>query len=354
MFTQHKKRTTLLRSFFLFSLAGLFCFALLTGMAAGDDGTDNQDLEKTAAYHQGTGACSDTARAAFLASKFEAKDDYWIAVGNCRNYSDPETQQECLESAKEDYQEARELSREQLTARLDICDELGEAPYDPVIDPDNFVDFEKVLAKEETFEPNPYFPLVPGTTRIYIAVNGEGEKTERIKVEVLKETKEILGVNCIVVRDRVWEFDEEGEKTLIEDTFDWYAQDVDGNIWYFGEIAKNYEDGELTDLEGSWTAGKDSAKAGYLMLNVPVEGTLYRQEFALGEAEDMGQVVGFLDSLTVRGVTYENVLVTQDFTPIEPDVLEYKYYAPEVGLVLEENYATGERVELKKVIAAEP
>jgi hypothetical protein len=354
MFTQHKKRATLLRSFFLFSLTGLFCFALLTGMAAGDDGTDDQDLEKTAAYHQGTGACSDTARAAFLASKFEAKDDYWIAVGNCRNYSDPETQKECLESAKEDYQEARVLSREQLTARLDICDELGEAPYDPDIDPDNFVDFEKVLAKEETLEPNLYFPLVPGTTRIYIAVDGEGEKTERIKLEVLKETKEILGVNCIVVRDRVWEFDEEGEKTLIEDTFDWYAQDLEGNVWYFGEIAKNYEDGELADLEGSWTADKDDAKAGYLMLKNPVVDTLYRQEFALGDAEDMARVVGFLDSLRVRGVTYQNVLVTQDFTPIEPDVLEYKYYAPGVGVVLEENYATGERVELKNVIAAEP
>jgi hypothetical protein len=319
------------------------------GIAAGET-ADDLDIEGAFALARDR-ACTETTAAADLACRFEAKDDYWIALGKCANRTDPEAKEECRGDAFKDYKDARSLCRDQREARREICDTLGESPYDPEIDPNRFVDFEAVIEGREDFFPNAYFPLVPGSKRIYIVTDEDGEKSERIKVEVLEETKEILGVTCIVVRDRVWEFDDEGEKGLVEDTLDWYAQDLDGNVWYFGEIAKNFEDGELVDVEGSWTAGKDGAKPGILMYADPVGGTLYRQEFALGDAEDMGQVEAFVDSLAVRGETYTNVLKTRDFTPIEPDVLEFKYYAPGVGPVLEEDPATGERVELRRIVS---
>jgi len=130
---------------------------------------------------------------------------------------------------------------------------------------------------------------------------------ELIVVEVLEDTKMIDGVLCAVVRDTVTEIpedegddesslQEEGEEDeeagdLIEDTLDWYAQDVDGNIWYFGEIVQNFEDGELTDLDGSWIAGEDGARAGILIMAMPTVNSVYRQEFLLTEAEDMALVI---------------------------------------------------------------
>jgi hypothetical protein len=301
---------------------------------------------------KGSNFCTQTVKAAYIACKNEIRDDYWIAVGKCNNISDPASRTVCFDAARQEYAEAKSLCGEQSEARSEICSVLGEAPYDPVISPEDFVDFGSVI-EGGTFEPNPYLPLIPGTTKIYILKDAEGNKLERIKVEVLEETKEILGVNCIVIRDRVWEFDDEGEKVLIEDTFDWLAQDNFGNVWYFGEIAKNFEDGELIDVEGSWKAGRELDRAGILMLAEPMENDLYRQEFSLGDAEDMGRVVGLIDSLEVRGVTYDNVLQTEDFTPVEPGVFEYKFYAPGVGLVLETKPEDGERVELAKVIDPE-
>lgn len=317
-------------------------------------------------YWKAPGYCSETAMAAYIACQNEVEDDYWIAVGNCLNVEDPDERRECKADAWAERTDGKELCPEQREARLEICEVLGEGRYDPVIDPEQFVDFEKVLGsddeeaaldgEDEDFKPNKYFPLVPGTVLNY-RVTEDGKVIERIKVEVLRETKEILGVNCIVVQDQVWEIDEEGEETLVEDTFDWYAQDDKGNVWYFGEISRNYEDGELVDLEGSWQAGRDGAKAGILMYANPKRGDLYRQEFALGDAEDMGQVIGYLDSLPAGGATYiktgEKYLQTKDFTPIEPSVFEFKYYAPGVGVVLEEAYEdgepTGEIVELVSI-----
>lgn len=301
--------------------------------------------------------CSQTAQAAFRACGNEVKDDYWIAVGNCKNLSDADERAECLVDAKAEFYAARELCTDQREARLDLCEDLGQAPYDPIIDPEDFVDFEAVIDSGE-FTPNRYFPLDPGTVRDYEVTDDEENVIEKIKVEILEETKEILGVNCIVVRDRVWEIDEDGEESLVEDTFDWYAQDVDGNVWYFGEISKEFEDGELVSLEGSWKSGVDGAKPGILMYAYPDTLALdyvppqevYRQEFFLGDAEDIGEFVEFLESIVVRGETYHNVLKTKDYTPIEPEVFEYKYYAPGVGVVLEEAFEedvfTGEKVEL--------
>ena len=302
------------------------------------------------AYDQHGGwfkACSQTATAAFKACQGEITDDYWIAFGNCTNLTDYGERKDCLKEAGIEFNDGRELCNDQREARLELCEELGESPYDPRIKPDKFVDFEEVV-KGGDFTSNPYFPLVPGTVWNYRTYDGDGTLIEKIKVEVLKETKEILGVNCIVVRDRVWEIDEEGEKSLVEDTDDWYAQDLKGNVWYFGEIAQDFEDGELVSIDGSWKAGRDYAKPGYLMLINPQAGDLYRQEFALGEAEDVAEVISRNEeSVTVPYGNYkDDVVKTKDGTPIEPDVYEFKYYAPDVGLILEVNPETGERVEL--------
>lgn len=296
------------------------------------------------------GTCSFTANAAFLAGKNEIRDDYWISRGKCSNLVDLALNEQCLDEAKEAYTEGKLLVKDQFHARKDICSSLGESPYDPPIDAVDFVDFAAVIDEGASFTPNTYFPLVPGMQWTYIVTDQDGEAVEEIEVEILAETKEILGVNCIVVRDTVWEIDEAGDLVLVEDTDDWYAQDNLGNVWYFGEISKNYEDGELVDLEGSWKAGREYDMPGILMFAVPEEGVLYRQEFSLGNAEDMAEVAGYIDSLTVRGTMYNNLLKTIEFTPVDPEVIEFKYYAPGVGVVKEEDPESGEVVELTSIV----
>lgn len=283
-------------------------------------------------------ACTRTTMAAFNACLNEVADDYWIARGKCENLDDAGDRRDCQRDAGDERGEARAECREQRDARNDACDALGGAPYDPQVDPDQFVDPADI---GNTVAPNPYFPLVPGVTWIY---EGGGE---HITVTVTDDTRDILGVTCVVVRDTVT--DEDGE--LIEDTKDWYAQDLDGNVWYFGEIALNYEDGEVVDVEGSWVAGVDDARPGITMPAMPAVGDVYRQEFDLGNAEDLAEVVDVTGSATSPAATcIGDCLVTGEFTPIEPDVLEYKVYAPGVGLILELNPENGDRLELVEVL----
>jgi hypothetical protein len=193
-----------------------------------------------------------------------------------------------------------------------------DEPYAPVIDPANFV---------EDID-NPYFSLTPGTTHIYEGETEEG--LEHIEISVLHETRQILGVTCTIVRDTVWL-----EGTLVEDTFDWYAQDTDGNVWYMGEETREYEDGVVTSTAGSWEAGVDGAQPGIIMEAEPQVGDTYRQEYYDGEAEDMAEVLDFNDSASVAYGDFDNLLVTREWTPLQPGVAENKYYAPGVGLVLE-------------------
>jgi hypothetical protein len=208
-----------------------------------------------------------------------------------------------------------------------------EEPYAPEIDPDNFVEGVD----------HPFFPLSPSTVMIY-----EGESdgvVEHIEVMVTTETREVMGVECMVVRDRVWE---DGE--LVEDTFDWYAQDKEGNVWYFGEDSSEIEDGEVVSKEGSWEAGVDGALPGIIMLAEPEVGDVYRQEYYEGEAEDMAEVIALDESETVAFGSFDNLLVTKEWTPLEPDVVENKYYAEGVGLILEVVVEGGEgRIELIEV-----
>jgi hypothetical protein len=202
----------------------------------------------------------------------------------------------------------------------------GES-YRPAIDPADFV---PVID-------NPYLPLRPGTTLVYEGTSG-GER-EVVRVSVTDDTEEILGITATVVRDRVFV----GGK-LAEDTFDWYAQDRQGNVWYLGEDTKEYEDGKVVSTEGSWEAGVDGAQAGIIMLADPRVGDAYRQEFYEGEAEDVARVLALDASVTVPHGSFVGVLRTEDWTPLEPRIRENKFYARGIGPVFERLVRGGEEV----------
>jgi hypothetical protein len=194
----------------------------------------------------------------------------------------------------------------------------SNAPYAPSIDPASFT----------TDVDNPYFPLRPGTRWV---LTGSGDtEGEVTTTTVTHETREVMGVTCVVVHDEV-----AVDGTAIEITDDWYAQDADGNVWYFGEETAEYEDGKVTSTAGSWEAGIDGAQPGIIMPADPQPDVTYRQEFLAGEAEDMAKVVELRQSVTTPAGTYDDVLVTEDWTPLEPDVREQKFYARDVGLVRE-------------------
>ena len=206
-----------------------------------------------------------------------------------------------------------------------VIDPGDAGEYAPELDPADFVDVVD----------NPYLPFAPGMRWVY-----EGEEdgeTERIEVEVLEQTRQIEGITATVVRDTVYV---DGE--LAEDTYDWYAQDKDGNVWYLGEDSHEYEDGKAVNAEGSWEHGKDGALAGIVMLAHPAVGDAYRQEYYEGEAEDMGEVLEVGATKELGLGSYEDVLVTEDWNPLEPDVVEEKSYAPGVGLIFEAKVAGGD------------
>ena len=147
-------------------------------------------------------------------------------------------------------------------------------------------------------------------------------------------------VRTTVVHDRVFAAD----GSLAEDTFDWYAQDAAGNVWYFGEDTAEYQNGSVSSTYGSWEAGVNGAQPGVVMLAQPDVGERYHQEFLRGEAEDLGKVIALDDHVSVPYGRLGDVLVTEDTTPLEPQVLEHKYYAPGIGVVLERLLSGGQEV----------
>jgi hypothetical protein len=201
-----------------------------------------------------------------------------------------------------------------------VIDPGDEGAYEVEIDPARF----------GSVIDNPYLPKRPGMRWTYIEVTSDGE-LEHITVEVLDERRIVMGVETIVVHDVVT--DATGE--VIEDTYDWFAQDDDGNVWYFGEDTTAYRDG-VASHEGAWEAGVDGALPGIVMPGDPqVTPNGYRQEYLAGEAEDMGQVVEVDTAFDVPAGSYDDVVRTRDWTPLEPDVVEYKAYAPGVGWIHE-------------------
>jgi len=286
--------------------------------------------------------CAASANLQRLACEYDLRDDFYTAAAHCRDTANPDPL--CADDAAAAFDDGIEECNDVLSARLDVCDALSDATHEPGFGPAFAANFVDPLEIGVTIDPNPWFALVPGNRWVY-----EGG-TETIEVVVTGDTKLIDGVTCIVVVDTAVD-----DGAVVEITNDWYAQDLDGNVWYCGEIAENYAefDGdetagpELVDIDGSWKAGRDGAEAGLLLPFDPQPGDLIRQEFAQGDAEDLIEIMAVDASEASAGASCDgNCLQTRDFTPLEPGLEEHKYYAPGVGLIVELDPASGDRVEL--------
>lgn len=197
--------------------------------------------------------------------------------------------------------------------------------WSPTVDPANFV----------TVVDHPYFPLTPGRTYRFRERGGD----ETLVIEVTFQTKTVMGVQAIVVRETGAEA---GQTTEISEN--WFAQDREGNVWYFGEATQDYENGVPAGTEGSWEAGVNGALPGLIMVAEPKHGDTYFQEYAPGIAEDMATVLDLDGTEATQVQTFSNVLRTKEWTPLESNSLEHKYYAPGIGLIAEQ--APGTRMEL--------
>jgi hypothetical protein len=177
---------------------------------------------------------------------------------------------------------------------------------------------------------NPWYPLKPGT--VYRYRGREGKKHTTNVVRVTHRRKRIQGVPCVVVRDQVFT-----EGRLTEDTLDWFSQDSHGTVWYFGEATRELDrHGHVTSREGSWKAGRDGAKAGIIMPAHPRVGYSARQEYYKGHAEDHFKVIRRHASVTVPyGHFHKRALLTREHTPLEPGVVDHKYYVRGIGEVKE-------------------
>ena len=175
---------------------------------------------------------------------------------------------------------------------------------------------------------NPYWPMRPGSHWVYREVeNGE---TQRVDVTVTNQTKTLEGIEARVVHDRV-----SRNGGTLEDTYDWYAQDSAGNLWYLGEDTAEYENGKLKTREGSWAAGVDGAEPGIVVPADPKQGMSYREEYYPGHAEDGAEVLNVDSQVQVPFGRFKNAMLTRNYSTIEPTVEEMKLYARGVGPVME-------------------
>jgi hypothetical protein len=181
---------------------------------------------------------------------------------------------------------------------------------------------------------NPWLPFSPGSRWVYEDHAAPGGT--RIEVVVTDGKRPIVGIQATVVR-----VTETLDGRVVEDTFDWYAQDGDGNVWYLGEDTTASRVGQAPSSAGSWEAGVDGALPGIVMKANPQIGDAYRQEYYPGRAEDMAEVIRTDHSLTVPFGTLDDVLVTREWSPLEPGVVEEKFYAMGVGLVRERHVQGG-------------
>jgi hypothetical protein len=185
---------------------------------------------------------------------------------------------------------------------------------------------------------NPYLAFSPGKIFRYEGETDEGLETH--VVEVTSDTRLVYGVMTTVVHEQAFLDD-----VLIEDTFDWYAQDAHGTVWYFGEHTVDIPTGST---KGSWEAGIGGASPGIIMLAEPMVGAKYQQEYFPGVAEDQASVISLDASVEVRYGTYTGALDIEEWTPLEPSSREHKFYASDVGLLLEVS-SDGERLELVSI-----
>ncbi len=276
----------------------------------------------------GAGACDQTTAAVARSCAKQTVADYLLALGACANVASPRGRERCIKHAAADLKAGPDDCQEQKRARARVCGLVGQAPYDPPIEPANF-------SPNIT---NRYFPLPPGTVFTYRAPDSV------ITVSVLRQTVKIAGVTCRVVRDT-----NVVAGKVAEDTLDYYAQDRQGNVWYFGEATAEFANGVSVATDGSFVTGVNDAKPGIIMLAAPKPGKGYRQEFELADAEDVAQVVSLGQSVSVPFGTFHNALKTLESTPLEPGLFENKFYVPGVGNVLTVDLDTGEREVLVSV-----
>jgi hypothetical protein len=178
---------------------------------------------------------------------------------------------------------------------------------------------------------NPWWPMRPGARWTYRETDPGGTKL-RVVVTVTKRTKRIAnGVAARVVHDVVTE-----DGAPVEVTDDWYAQDRCGNVWYLGEATEEYENGKVVSTEGSFEAGVDGAQPGVIMPAQPRRGLAYRQEYYKGHAEDRAAIVSLREQAEVPYGHFKagQVLMTRDLNPLQPKILELKFYARGIGPVL--------------------
>lgn len=318
----------------------------------------------------GENYCSQTTRTLSRACDFDVKDNFNEIQANCINVLDSDARAECIAEARQEKREGRETCRDQKSARFEVCDLIGEARYaDPLLNSSIvFVDPDDVGSE---YAANSYVSIVEGHT--YVLRAGENFE-ETVVVHVTDEVRETEGydgkpVLCRVVVDAVMilETDEEdasSEWIVDELTDDYFAQDDTGIVYYCGEISRNYEDGNLVNLDGSFFSGVDFAKAGILMRQAPEVGQVDRQEYAAAEAEDLVEYVE-LDAVpgedeggqnpndpafTCIGNTTGDCLKTFDSSALDPESTEYKYYRKGIGFVLavsmDDGEIDGEREEL--------
>ena len=205
--------------------------------------------------------------------------------------------------------------------------------YAPLIDPANFV----------SRIDNRYFPLKPGSGFHFQGIKDGTAQTD--DMVVTHQVKYVLGVKCTVVRDTV---SEHGKP--LERTFDWYAQDRQGNVWYMGEDARELKNGRFVRASDSWQGGVKHAKPGIIMRGHPRPGDVYRQEYyPPGGALDQGHVTGTSATVRVPLGTFRRVLVTDEWSPVEPQI-ERKYYVAGLGEIKEQVIAGGhEQFQLVRV-----
>ena len=329
--------------------AGVMAIGMLLGMSSADSWAGGYKGHKG---HKGKSqTCFQTTRVMHKACRADVIDDFYEESAKCLNSDDA---RDCRREAQDEYRDAWGECWEQAESRDSLCQRLPDAgPYIVELDPD---DFHTAVSTCVTAVID-YYPLIPGTVTTF--VNEEEGEEETIVVTVTHDTREIEGIDAIVVNDVVYEGlpDEFGnpdpDADPIEDTDDYYAIDNDCNVWYLGEVSQNFEDGYLDNLDGSFIAGVEGAQAGIIMLGDPMVGDVYRQEFALGDAEDAGAVLSLgTNIIDEEGdiVTFENdyfpngtafncdgmCLKTEDFIANEPDGTEFKYFKKGVGFVAEQ------------------
>jgi hypothetical protein len=210
---------------------------------------------------------------------------------------------------------------------------MADQAYQPEINPADF------SAKVD----NPLFNLPVGKLMVYEAKTEEG--LERVEIRIRKDSRKIMGVDTLIYNDRVFL-----DGMLVEETNDYLAQHKDGSVWYFGEAVDNYEDGKFVDHKGGWIGGEDDAFPGIWIKGTPVVGDSYRMEYQKGKAEDMAKVVDTGLTIKVAAGTFKDCIKVYEWTPLEADSREHKYYCPGAGgQILSEHLTEKTRVELVKV-----